>query len=555
MAWTYGPVGVNVGMAAADLLATMKTQKFRRGITLFAFYAVLILLLMTLLGSFITLSHSQLSAYDDGWDDISAFREDLNGMGVDTHSLVSSPLLLNEIENPEETVFVIAGVEKDTISLPRFTGDSSVVQMKESDGYTTSEVEAIVLFVARGGTIIVMDDFGYSTGLASAFGLEYSGHKLYDAGAWTLDYNYIWINSSDSYKYTANISSAWMHPCFKDTDGDGYVDLIDPDPGHPGIPGMMTISAEDAGLCAHHLTSDGGNPWDFDPGYNLLLNSPSAFDPDHADDAENNRYGLGYSSTDSYLDINDDGDLTVGPAGSGFEGDMQGPFTIYVKYCLSRSCDDANAGKAHFISDGSVLINSVYDYENKYGTQQTDIDANDNRKWALDAIAEALLVNENGTLSPSADAQVIFDESRHQQTSSFMGETYNLIYYVLVYFTSDWMAMLLLFLALFIAFEAVIIRKTDPEPWRHVFSIIYYGFGDSRRYGYYSRANKVKQVLLSRVRNLNTLTRDEFDALPARELQKMISDPVLVKFVFEDRNYSLEQLVAVVKRVKMWGRK
>ena len=65
----------------------------------------------------------------------------------------------------------------------------------------------------------------------------------------------------------------------------------------------------------------------------------------------------------------------------------------------------------------------------------------------------------------------------------------------------------------------------------------------------------MKQVLLSRVRNLNTLTRDEFDALPARELQKMISDPVLVKFVFEDRNYSLEQLVAVVKRVKMWGRK
>ena len=150
--------------------------------------------------------------------------------------------------------------------------------------------------------------------------------------------------------------------------------------------------------------------------------------------------------------------------------------------------------------------------------------------------------------------QVIFDESRHQQTNA-MGDTYNLLYYILVYFTNDWMAMLFLFLALFIAFEAVIIKKVDPEPWRHVFSIIYYGFGDARRYGYYGRGNKVKQVLLSRVRNLNSLTRDEFDALPARELQKMIGDPVLIKFVFEDRNYSLEQLVAVVKRVKMWGRK
>ncbi len=543
-----------MAMKPSDLFARMNTRQFRRGATLTAFYIVLGLLLVTLLGSFINPVESQLSAYDDDWDDISQFRDDLNSMGVETHSLVSSPLLLNEIENPEETVFVIAGVEKDTISLPRFTGDESVIDLNENDGYTTSEIEAITSFVARGGTIIVMDDFGYSTGVAEAFGIEYSGHKLYDAGAWTLDYNYIWINSSDSYKYTSNISNAWMHPCFKDSDGDGFVDRIDTDPGHPGVPGNMVISTEQAGLCAHHLTGDGSNPWDFDPGYDLLLNSPSAFDPDHADDSDDQRYGLGLSSTDSYLDINDDGDLTVGPAGSGFEGDMQGPFTVYIKYCLSRNCEDPTSGKAHFISDGSLLINSVYDYENKYGDQQTEIDSNDNRKWVLDAVAEAILFDDNGTLSAGENAQVIFDESRHQQTS-FMGDSYNLIYYLLVYFTSDWMAMLLLFLTLFIVFEAVIIRKTDPEPWRHVFSIIYYGFGDSRRYGYYSRANKVKQVLLSRVRNLNTLTREEFDALPARELQKMISDPVLVKFVFEDRNYSLEQLVAVVKRVKMWGRK
>ena len=541
-------------MKPANLLSRMKTRKFRRGATLTAFYVVLVLLILTLLSSFITNSGSQLSAYDDDWNDISAFRDDLNSMGVKTHSLVSSPLLLNEIENPEETVYIIAGVEKDTISLPRFTNDESVISLHENDGYTTSEIEAITAFVARGGTIIVMDDFGYSTGVAEAFGIEYSGHKLYDAGSWTLDYNYIWINASDSYKYTSNISSAFQHPCFADSDSDGYVDLIDPDPTHPGVPGMMSISSEQAGLCAHHMTQSGSEPWDFDSGYDLLLNSPSAFDPDRAEDPEKNRYGLGYSSTDSYLDINDDGDLTVGPAGSGFEGDMQGPFTVYVKYSLSRTCDDPSSGKAHFIADGSLLINSVYDYQSKYGSQKTDIDANDNRKWALDAIAEALLIDENGTLAAGEDAQVIFDESRHQQANA-MGNTYNLIYYILVYFTSDWMAMLLLFFFLFIIFEMVIIRKTDPEPWRHVFTIIHAGRGDYRRYGFYSRANKIKQVLLSRVRNLNTLTRDEFDALPARELQKMINDPVLVKFVFEDRNYSLEQLVAVVKRIKLWGRK
>ena len=234
-----------------------------------------------------------------------------------------------------------------------------------------------------------------------------------------------------------------------------------------------------------------------------------------------------------------------------------------IKVCEKRDCAEdpgAPMGRAIFVSDGSALMNAIYDWEETnegtYGELNGKVmPNNDNRRWVLDIIAESLLMHtadDNGT--SASGKQVIFDESRHQQTNA-MGDTYNLIYYILVYFTNDWMAMLFLFLALFVAFEAVIIKKVDPEPWRHVFSIIYYGFGDARRYGYYGRANKVKQVLLSRVRNLNSLTRDEFDALPARELQKMIGDPVLIKFVFEDRNYSLEQLVAVVKRVKMWGRK
>ena len=128
------------------------------------------------------------------------------------------------------------------------------------------------------------------------------------------------------------------------------------------------------------------------------------------------------------------------------------------------------------------------------------------------------------------------------------------MYFLLVYFTGEGLAMLLLFLILFIAFEAVLLKKKDPEAWRHVFSIIYYGFGDANRYTYYAKSNKIKQVFLSKVRNQNGLTREEFDALPARELQSMIEDPILVKFVFENKNYSLEQTVAIVKRIKVWGK-
>jgi len=69
-----------------------------------AFWAVLGVLLLTVLSNFINLSATnQLSAYDDDWNDMSAFRSDIKAMGIETHSLVSSPLLLADIDDPRDT--------------------------------------------------------------------------------------------------------------------------------------------------------------------------------------------------------------------------------------------------------------------------------------------------------------------------------------------------------------------------------------------------------------------------------------------------------------------
>ena len=63
-----------------------------------AFWLVMSLLLMSVLLNFVNLSSSnQLSAYDDDWNDMSAFRQDIKDMGIQTSSLVSSPLLLADI--------------------------------------------------------------------------------------------------------------------------------------------------------------------------------------------------------------------------------------------------------------------------------------------------------------------------------------------------------------------------------------------------------------------------------------------------------------------------
>ena len=110
-----------------------------------AFWSVMFVLLIMILSNFVNLSNTnQLSAYDDDWNDMSAFRQDIKDMGIETRSLVSSPLLLSDIEDPRNTTYIVAGVERDTLSLPQFDEDGFITIASE-DGYSPSEIDAIEL--------------------------------------------------------------------------------------------------------------------------------------------------------------------------------------------------------------------------------------------------------------------------------------------------------------------------------------------------------------------------------------------------------------------------
>ena len=291
-----------------DYTRRLTTLKARRNMLVGAFWILLILLISTIAATYVTDGQTQQSAYGDDWNDLGLFREEINRMGVDTTALVSSPLLLSEIDHPEEAIFIISGVEKDTISLPRFTGDENVIELSEGSGYTTSEILAIDEFVEAGGTVLLMDDKGYSSTLAEQFGLEFSGHTLYDGEAYAteLDYNFIWVNTTSAFNFTTNSGSlSSIHPCLRDTDTDGFIDLLDTDP-YDVTTFPAGITREDAGLCSHRWISE--TQWDFSENYNLLTNQPSAFNAGSYNPVEN-RYDIGKSTLDSYLDTNDDGCL------------------------------------------------------------------------------------------------------------------------------------------------------------------------------------------------------------------------------------------------------
>lgn len=103
--------------------------------------------------------------YDDDPTDLSLFAEALEGQEgtaaeYTTRTIVSSPVLLRGIKDPEQTCYVVVGVDRE---------------------YRQEEIEVIEDFVVkRGGKAIIMDDFGSPNALSEKFGVFFYGKPLWD---------------------------------------------------------------------------------------------------------------------------------------------------------------------------------------------------------------------------------------------------------------------------------------------------------------------------------------------------------------------------------------
>ena len=379
------------------------------------------MLLSTVISQVINIGNEDgLSAYGDDWNDMSAFREDIKDMGIETKSLVSSPLLLADIEDPANTTFIIAGVERDTLSLPQFSSDGFLT-FAEEDGYTPAEVEAIKEFVFAGGDVLVMDDFGYSSSIAEAFGVEFKGVQLFDTVyATELDYNFVWMcvqeNPCGMDGTKLDPTTLENHSRWNIQDSGAHICKI-----YDG----RVIPKSDSGVCEQHWL-DG--TIQYNASYKMLLNNITGIDVD-----QNAKTGMqatqirAMTSAEATIDVNGDGEIWVGSEQTSETPDLWGQFTLSVEVCISQDCNFVQGGRITFIADGSALTNALYDYERYndgyYGDTDKEIPRNDNRKWAKDYIADSLVyTDENPGESSSVpevapNAMVIFDESRHIQPS------------------------------------------------------------------------------------------------------------------------------------------
>ena len=104
----------------------------------------------------------QLSAHDEDWNDISNFRQSLEE-GEDTtynvSAILSNPAVLDDIVDPSSSLLVIVGIESP---------------------YTELELEILVRFMEKGGSVLVFGDFDYTNTIAQLFAIEFVQHKLWD---------------------------------------------------------------------------------------------------------------------------------------------------------------------------------------------------------------------------------------------------------------------------------------------------------------------------------------------------------------------------------------
>jgi hypothetical protein len=103
--------------------------------------------------------------YDDDPTDLSIFTNALespDGTAADyeTRTIISSPVILKGIKDPEQTCYVVVGVDRE---------------------YRTEEIDVIDKFVRKdGGKAIIMDDFGSPNALSEKFGVFFYGRPMWD---------------------------------------------------------------------------------------------------------------------------------------------------------------------------------------------------------------------------------------------------------------------------------------------------------------------------------------------------------------------------------------
>ena len=441
---------------------------------------------------------SQLSVYDDDWNDISEFASDLNKDSNGKHeikTIVSRPSIMDKISeieknstdqtvNVNQTVLVIIGVEKK---------------------YSDYDSKAMYNFVSAGGTVLLAADGGYAN---SAF----NGEQDIGIQWWTNNVQEgCEPKTNEQTTIIGDVASAggygYMDPKCKPArlyDANHWNEEI-----HPKNNSIVIIDAN-----IDRMNFDG----------QLMMSSPSALKLGGGKNAE----GLAFSTQQGFVDLNQNGE--GGPG----ESTHRNPADVGEEWPEEHGREvvaEANIGEGKIIviSDTSIFTNRYYNQL-------------DNKEF-ITQLFEYLTDGEKNT--------IIFDESRHIQ-GDFVSLIYVQLFGILGYVSSSEALGILFLGGIILILQIVMMRVENPKPWRHLFNI-YEGRLSRFRvpHAHYTHPETIKEVFIEKVRIDNGFTREEFEMLAPSKIEELLGDPILIRFIINnEKNMTLSQVEQSIKRWK-----
>ncbi len=470
---------------------------------------------------------------------LTLMRESLGDFNV--ANTMSTPMLVNDWQDPHRTLLVIAAPEKP---------------------FDAAEAAAVHSFVTeRGGKVILASNSTNAQLVAEEFGVKFFDTPVRDDI--TTGRYYEVVNPETGERIAPDTRKIWSVASV--TRG---VDQMGEEKATPCQP--EDVASANVENCRMPV----------------LFHRPTAIQVlDEQADTGRQVHVLAAASTSAALDMGRGEDNpTLGEGETGLIVRIDYPGQAALDERNSEAGGDygevAVTGSIVFVSDHSVLANHLWDVNEAEATgkQQcgqvytsnghmcwdTDSEGLSNglgeTNWNGNALYFEALVNDmmdfdNPEMSATvtrfaSNYNLVFDESRH--VSGALSMPFTEAMGAIVLLTSDGVLKWLIILNLFALLAIAIMVVPEKENWRHVFDLTRFRERPSKLDpSQYHR--RTRDAFLSKVRQFNDLTRDEFARKSPAEIMQMVREPRLVELVSSNRSYSNEELRELIPHIRRWG--
>ncbi|MDA8623307.1 DUF4350 domain-containing protein [Candidatus Poseidoniales archaeon] len=457
--------------------------------------------------------------------------------GYEIYNTMSTPMLVNDWQDPHRTMLVITAPEKP---------------------FDAAEASAIYDFVTeKGGKVILAASSTNAQRVAEEFGILYFDAPILDQ-KWFYE-----VANSVGEREPEDQTRLWS------------VASVNQDLDEMDEASLRTPCTEE--LVSNSQVDNCRMP--------VLFHSPTAIQVLDVEDDSREVSVLASASDQAFVarsgyDINNVANPKTGKTDLMIRIDYPG-IEAYDKTSDKDLGKVDVTGSIVFVSDHSVFANHLWDEadadltgkqqcgsdlysDNAHSCWDTDPDglaaAQGDTKWNgnqlyFRALIRDMMEFDNEELSTTItrnqdEFNIVFDESRH--VSSAITQPFTEAIGAVVLLTSDTYLKWLIILNLFALLAIAIMVVPEKENWRHVFDLTRFRERptkiDSSLYQV-----RVREAFLSKVRQFNDLTRDEFVRKTPAEIMQMVREPRLVELVSSARSYSNEELREIIPIVRRWG--